>query len=90
MDKKLIIPVQLFALSNPILLSEENSNKMIDKGSLTELPSKITDLAKSYKIKKIILYGDENYLIPIKESILTYALSQYNNNELDVVIEKGE
>ena len=90
MDKKLIIPVQLFTLSNPILLSEEDSNKMIDKGSIAELPFKIADLAKSYKIKEIILYGEEDYLIPLKESILTYALSQYNNNELNVIIEKGE
>ncbi len=94
MDKKLIIPIAMFALTNPIFLSEgpdeNNITTMIDKTAIEELPIKITKLAKDYSINNIILCGEEDYLNPIKENILTYSISQYKNNELNINIEKGE
>lgn len=94
MDKKIIVPITLFSLSSPIFLSEgpkgNNTTILFGLSSIEELPSEIVKLAKEKEIKDIILYGDENYLTSIKETILAYSTSEYSNNELNVIIEKGE
>lgn len=94
MDKKLIIPVTLFTLTNPIFLSEgpneSNTTVMVGTTTIEELPIKITELAKNYSINDIVLYGQEDFLNPVRENILTYSASQYKNNELNIIIEKGE
>ena len=93
MDKKLIVPITLFTLTNPIFLSEgpneNNTTTMVGTTTPEELPIKIIELAKNYNINDIILYGEEDFLNPIKEDILTYSVSQYKNNKLNVSIEKG-
>lgn len=94
MDNKLIVPVTLFALTNPIFLSEgpneSNTTTMIGTTTIEELPIRITELAKNHNINDIVLYGEEDFLNPVKENILTYSVSQYKNNKLNISIEKGE
>lgn len=94
MDKKIIVPITLFSLNSPIFLSEgskgNNTTILFGLSSIEELPSKIVELAKEKGIKDIVLYGNESYLTSIKETILTYSASEYSNNKLNIIIEKGE
>lgn len=94
MDKKIIVPITLFSLNSPIFLSEgpsgNNTTILFGLSAIEELPSKIVKLAKEREIEDVVLYGDENYLTSIKETILAYSATEYNNNKLNIIIEKGE
>ena len=86
MDKMIIIPLNLFAFSQEVLILDENGTNTFTRAELPSLPEIINEASQVYGIDNIKLIGNGNYAAALSNEIREYAINNYANKELNITI----
>ena len=84
--KTIICNISMFELHQKVFLVENESNKEIAITSLEDLNINLVENCRKYNTSNIHLYGNEDYIKPLIEEILTYNESKYGYNEINIEV----
>ena len=68
-----------------VLDTERNTIEMVPT-KLYGYEDSVMELCNTYDIKKIELYGSENFCEKIKDKIAKAEFTKYNRNKIDIVL----
>ena len=86
MDKLIVIPINLFSLSQEIIVVDETGSNSFAKVDLSYLPEVIVEACGVNDIKNIKLIGNKNYAEALANEITEYANINYTNKDLTITI----
>lgn len=84
MENKIIVRVNPMSLLQQVYIWTEKGSEKFEF-NIKELPSKLAILANQYKIKDIVLVGNESYLLKVKNDVIN---SKFDKQWLNVTINK--
>jgi hypothetical protein len=76
----------MFELHQRVFLIEGENNKEIAIACLEDLNISLVESCRKYNTSNIHLYGNEDYIKPLIEEILTYSESKYGYNEINIEV----
>ena len=68
-----------------VLDIERNTIEMVPT-NLCSYEDSVMELCNTYDVKKIELYGSENFCEKIKDKIAKAEFTKYNKNKIDIVL----
>ena len=86
MDKLIVIPLNLFALEQDIIVIDENGNTPLARVGLADLPEVAVATCITHNINNIRLIGNTNYASALATEISTHATINYSNYEINISI----
>lgn len=86
MDKLIVVPLNLFALEQDIIIVDENGNTPLTRVNLTDLPEVVVTACVAHDIHNIKLIGNANYAGALATEISTHATINYSDNKINISI----
>lgn len=80
---KIMVSIKLFDIDQQIDIYK-NGEHTYDTCKLIDLEQKCCELCKANDIHEVVLIGQKDYTLKVKEKISN--LTQYNNNNLDIKV----
>ena len=86
MDKLIIVPLNLFSLQQSIMVVDQDGSHAFANVELAHLPEVLVEATNVYHTNNIRLIGNKNYAEALANEIKEYAIQNYTNKELNIMI----
>ena len=86
MDKLIIVPLNLFNLQQSIMVVDQAGGHAFANVVLAHLPEVLVEATNVHHTNNIRLIGNKNYAEALANEIKEYAIQNYTNKELNIMI----
>ena len=86
MDKLIIVPINLFSLQQSIMIVNQDGSHAFANVELAHLPEVLVEATNVHHTNNIRLIGNKNYAEALANEIKEYAIQNYTNKELNIMI----
>lgn len=86
MDKLIIVPINLFSLQQSIMIVDQDGSHAFANVELAHLPEVLVEATNVHHTNNIRLIGNKNYAEALANEIKEYAIQNYTNKELNIII----
>ena len=86
MDKLIIVPINLFNLQQSIMVVDQDGSHAFANVELAHLPEVLVEATNVHHTNNIRLIGNKNYAEALANEIKEYAIYNYTNKELNIII----
>lgn len=86
MDKTIIVPLNLFNLQQSIVVVDQDGSHIFAHVELSHLPEVLVEATGVHHTNNIRLIGNKNYAEALSNEIKEYAIQNYANKELNIMI----
>ena len=86
MDKLIIVPLNLFNLQQSIMVVDQDGSHAFANVELAHLPEVLVEATNVHHTNNIRLIGNKNYAEALANEIKEYAIQNYTNKELNIMI----
>ena len=86
MDKLIIVPLNLFNLQQSIMIIDQDGSHACANVELAHLPEVLVEATNVHHTNNIRLIGNKNYAEALANEIKEYAIQNYTNKELNIII----